>query len=209
MKVISVNIGNPCLVEWRGQQISTGIYKYPVNVPVFLGETDVESDHVIDRRYHGGIDKACYLYSADNYSFWKVKYPNLTWQWGMFGENLTVEGLDESFVRIGDQFCVGKAVVQVSQPRQPCFKLGIRLGNQASVDDFWNLPYPGVYLRILSPGFVQEGDHFELIKSNPDSLSVAEVFSLFRKNRFNTELIQKAVNDPFLAASCRKDLQKL
>jgi len=209
MKIVSTNIGKPATIEWRGQEIETGIYKYPVNSPIFLGKEDVVNDHVIDRRYHGGSDKACYLYSADHYSLWKSKYPNLDWQWGMFGENLTVIGLDESEIRIGDQLQVGDAVVQVSQPRQPCFKLGVRFGSQEAVSDFWELPYPGVYVRVLSEGNVKTGDEITLLKRDNDSLSVSQIFSIFGRNRENKDLIRKALAEPYLAASCRRDIEKL
>lgn len=209
MKIVSTNIAEPTVIEWRGQKVETGIYKYAVDSPIFLGKEDVVNDHVIDRRYHGGSDKACYLYSADHYSFWKSKYPNVDWQWGMFGENLTVIGLDESEIRIGDQLQVGDAVVQVSQPRQPCFKLGVRFGSQEAVSDFWELPYPGVYVRVLSEGSVKTGDEITLIKRDNDSLSVSQIFSIFRRNRENKELILNAIAEPYLAASCRRDIKKL
>lgn len=209
MQIVSTNIAEPTIIEWRGQKIETGIYKYAVDSPIFLGKEDVVNDHVIDRRYHGGADKACYLYSADHYSFWKSKYPDLDWQWGMFGENLTVSGLDESEIRIGDQLQIGDAVVQVSQPRQPCFKLGVRFENQKVVSDFWELPYPGVYVRILSQGSVKTGDEITLLKRADESLSVSQVFSIFSENRTNKDLISKAIAEPFLAASCRRDIEKL
>lgn len=209
MKIVSTNIAEPTTIEWRGQEVQTGIYKYPVDAPIFLGTEDVEKDHVLDRRYHGGVDKACYLYSADHYSFWKNKYPALLWEWGMFGENLTVAGLNESEIWIGDRFKIGDAEVQVSQPRQPCFKLGVRFGDQNVVDDFWQLPYPGIYLRVLLPGNVKVGDELVLTDRNTDSLSVSEVFSIFRMQRENADLMSKAINNPFLAESCRKDIRKI
>jgi MOSC domain-containing protein YiiM len=209
MKIVSTNIAEPTTIEWRGQELQTGIYKYPVEAPIFLGAEDVENDHVLDRRYHGGVDKACYLYSADHYSFWKNKYPAQLWQWGMFGENLTVAGLNESEIRIGDRFKIGEAEVQVSQPRQPCFKLGVRFGDQKVVDDFWMLPYPGIYVRVLQAGNVRVGDELVLIDRNTDSLPVSEVFSIFRLQRDNADLMRKAINDPFLAESCRKDIRKI
>lgn len=209
MKIVSTNIAEPTLIEWRGQKIETGIYKYSVDNPIFLGKEDVANDHVINRMYHGGVDKACYLYSADHYSFWKSKYPDLDWQWGMFGENLTVSGLDESEIRIGDQLQIGDAVVQVSQPRQPCFKLGVRFGNQKVVSDFWELPYSGVYVRVLSEGNVKSGDAITLLKRVDDSLSVSQVFSIFSRNREDKNLIRKAIAEPFLAVSCRRDIEKL
>jgi len=209
MQVISANIAQPTTIVWRDQEVLTGIYKYGVEKPIFLNAEDVDNDNVLDRRYHGGVDKACYLYSADHYPFWKLKYPELDWNWGMFGENLTVSGLDESTIRIGDRFQIGEAVVQVSQPRQPCFKLGVRFGDQKVVDDFWNLPYPGVYVRVLKPGHVSKDDQFTLLESNPDSLSVSRVFSIFRSKRTDIDLIHKAIAEPFLAQSCRKDIRKL
>ncbi|MHB9142861.1 MAG: MOSC domain-containing protein [Paludibacter sp.] len=209
MEIISTNIAEPIMIEWNGEQVQTGIYKYSVEAPIFLEPEDVVNDHVIDRRYHGGKDKACYLYSADHYPFWKTKYPDQDWRWGMFGENLTISGLDESEIRIGDRFRIGQAVVQVTQPRQPCFKLGVRFGDQSVVDDFWDSAFPGVYVRVLQAGAVRKGDEIRLIEGDPESLSVSQVFSIFRRNRDNTELIQKAIAEPFLAESCRKNIQKI
>ncbi|BBE20880.1 uncharacterized protein conserved in bacteria [Aquipluma nitroreducens] len=209
MKIISTNIAKPTTIEWQGQKVETGIYKYAVNNPIFLGFEDVVNDHVIDRRYHGGSDKACYLYSADHYPFWQNKYPNQDWKWGMFGENLTVSGLSESEIRIGDRFQIGGAVVQVTQPRQPCFKLGVRFGDQSVVSDFWTLPYPGVYVRVLLPGEVKTGDEIIRVESNPESLSVSQVFSIFHSKNENHELMQKAIAEPFIAASCRRNIEKL
>lgn len=209
MQIISTNIGEPATIEWRGQQVKTGIFKYGINSPIFLGQDDVVNDHVLDRRFHGGPDKACYLYSADHYPFWKTKYPDLDWQWGMFGENLTVQGLSESEICIGNIYQIGEAVVQVSQPRQPCFKLGIRFGDQIVVDDFWHSPFPGIYVRILQSGQVQKGDKFVLIDQNSDHLSVSQVFSIFRSSSLDREFIQKAINNQFLADSCRRDIQKI
>lgn len=209
MQIISTNIAEPATIEWRGQQVQTGIFKYSVERPILLGLENVENDHVIDRRFHGGVDKACYLYSSDHYPFWKSKYPDNDWQWGMFGENLTVNGLDESEIRIGDRFQIGEAEIQVTQPRQPCFKLGVRFGDQSVVEYFWKSSLSGVYVRVLQSGSVIKGDEIRLIERNPDSLSVSQIFSIFRSNRNNPELIQKAIAEPFLADSCRKDILKI
>lgn len=209
MIIKSTNIAEPTIIEWNGKQHLTGIYKKPVDSGIMLESEDVKGDHVIDRRYHGGIDKACYLYSADHYSFWKEKYPNQDWQWGMFGENLTVVGLDESVVRIGDEYKVGEAVVQVSQPRQPCYKLGVRFGTQDVVRDFWQSPFPGVYVRVLKPGMVKPNDEMKLISTDENAMNLSEVFSVFTSDRKNEALINRAISQDFLAESCRKDITKL
>ena len=107
MKIISVNIGKSRKVQWRNKAIETGIFKFPVDHGIELGKEDVVDDDVVDRRYHGGIDKAVYLYSADHYAFWKNKYPDLEWDYGMFGENITLSGLNEKEIQIGDIFQIG------------------------------------------------------------------------------------------------------
>lgn len=125
MEIVSTNLGQKRIIEYNGQEVFTGMYKYPVKEPLSLEKTDVKGDDVIDRKYHGGIDKACYLYSSTHYDFWKTRYPNLNWVWGMFGENLSISNLDEANVLIGDIYQIGTAKVQVTQPRQPCYKLAI------------------------------------------------------------------------------------
>jgi MOSC domain-containing protein YiiM len=207
MKIISTNIGEPKTIEWNGKMVQTGIYKYPVEKPIFLGLEDVENDHVIDRRYHGGVDKACYLYSADHYSYWKKFYPDLKMPWGMFGENLTVEGLHEAEINIGDIFKIGEAVVQATQPRQPCYKLGIRFGDQKMVKQFVDSGFAGVYVRVLEKGFVRTGDEMFLVEKKV-SLSVMNVFELLYSPTFRKEAVGQAVNDVFIAESCRNDLLK-
>lgn len=209
MIIKSTNIAEPAVIEWNGKQHTTGIYKKPVDDGILLESEDVKGDHVIDRRYHGGTDKACYLYSADHYSFWKKKYPEPDWLWGMFGENLTVSGLDESMVRIGNEYKIGEAFVQVSQPRQPCFKLGVRFGTQNIVKDFWESAFPGVYVRVIQSGLVKAGDEMIILKNDPNALSVAEVFSAFTTNRKNKDFIEKAIAQEYLANSCKHDLEKL
>jgi len=208
MKVISTNIGKAVEIEWQGKKELSGLYKYPVDEPIFLGKEDVDRDDVMDRKYHGGLEKACYLYSKDHYHWWKTRYPEADWEFGFFGENLTVEGIDESQIRIGDVFRLGEAVVQVTQPRQPCYKLGIRAGNSKIVGDFWDSSYPGVYVRVLHEGAVKTGDPMELVEAATENMTLAEVFSLFTHERTNIEKLRRAVAIPEMAASCRKDLNK-
>lgn len=209
MKIVSVNIGKPKIIEWRGKKVQTGIYKYSVNGSIYLGSEDVKGDNVIDRRYHGGVDKACYSYSADHYKYWQKYYPDLEMLWGMFGENLTVDRLHESEINIGDTFKIGKVVIQTTQPRQPCFKLGVRFGTQKIIRQFIDSGFPGIYFRVLQKGEVKTGDEIVLIDKK-NSLSIQKVFELIYTSDFEEEKenFEKAINDPFIAESCRKDLLK-
>lgn len=190
MHIISTNIGEPTTFLWNGKEEKTGIFKYPVSEALFLGKTDVEKDTVIDRKHHAGINKACFIFSADEYPFWKKEYPNLDWDWGMFGENLTVEGLDESIVRIGDIYKIGEAVVQVSQPREPCYKLGIRFKDQKILKKYIEHGRPGTYVRILQEGEVKKGDAMQLTQRSKNSLTVSQFFHLLFAKKKSTDILQ-------------------
>ena len=207
MKIVSTNTGTPVTFSWKDREVSTGLFKYPVSTPIFLEKEDVVNDHVIDRRYHGGVDKACYLYSAEHYNHWQSLYPKMEMQFGMFGENLTVEGLQENKINIGDVFKIGNTIVQVTQPRQPCFKLEFRFGNSPIIRQFVESGFPGVYLRVLNPGEVKTGDEMELIERK-ESLSVRMVFELLYADKFQKEAVELIVKEPSLSESCRRDLLK-
>ncbi|WP_321375894.1 MOSC domain-containing protein [uncultured Draconibacterium sp.] len=206
MKIISTNIAKPRIIVWKGKEVPTGLYKFSVDKGIFLEKEDVKHDNVMDRRFHGGIDKACYLYSADHYEFWQKRYPDLEMPWGMFGENLTVAGLNEKETNIGDTYKIGEAVVQVTQPRQPCFKLQFRFTNNEIVRQFVDSGFSGVYVRVLQSGHVNPGDTMELMEKK-QSLSIHEVFSLLYTDDFDQKVI-KAINDPLIAESCKRDLTK-
>lgn len=210
MQVISTNIAEPKTILWRGKKVQTGIYKKPVAVPIHLDKEDVKGDHVIDRRYHGGIDKACYIYALNHYPYWKEKYPDLDWEYGMFGENLTVKGFDEHKVRIGSIYKIGTATVQISRPRQPCYKLGVRFGTQKILKEFIDTLLSGVYLRIVEAGKVQIDDVFELIEENQNGISVAQLNTLifhFDKEK-HTDLLESALQDPLVSDSDKKYFAK-
>ncbi len=193
MNVVSVNTGSERVVIWRGKEVNTGIFKYSTDQPIFLGKTDVAADAVVDRKHHGGIDKAVYAYSVDHYAFWKARYSDLDWNYGMFGENLTIEGLDESLIRIGSRYKVGTAEVEVSQPRQPCFKLGLRFGSQTVLKEFIDQPYPGVYFRVINVGAVKRGDRLELIQEEKEAPSIADVFRVYYHGSQDQTLIERIV----------------
>jgi MOSC domain-containing protein YiiM len=206
MKIVSTNIGSPVTVVKNRKKVQTGIYKKSVNQPISLGFTDVVGDAVMDRESHGGINKACYLYSADHYPFWQKKFPELEWAPGMFGENLTVEGLDEAAIMIGDVYEVGTAVVQISEPRRPCSILGIKFGTQKIVKAFQNSTFPGVYVRVLKEGNVKTGDQF-ILKERTEELSTIEVYSLFSSNKNNLALAKKALATTTLSSACKAEIK--
>ena len=205
MKITSTNIAKPKTIIWRKKEVVTGIYKTPTNAPIFLGKSDVKDDEVTDRKYHGGEFKACYLFSEDYYGYWKNLYPNLEWNWGMFGENLTVSGLDETQIFVGDIYKVGEAKVQITQPREPCFKLGAKFGNQNILRKFIAHGHPGTYIRVLEEGFVKPGDTFTLIERPENSLTTAQLYHLiFAKNK-DKDLLNRAAKSDALPEHARKE----
>lgn len=208
MKIISTNIGNPTTFLWNGKHEKTGIYKYPTSESLFLGKTDVDKDTVIDRKHHAGEHKACYLFSSDYYGYWKNLYPQLNWDWGMFGENLTIEGMDESKIRIGDVYKIGAALVQVSQPREPCYKLGIRFGNQEILKQFIDYGHPGTYVRILVEGHVKKGDVLELMEKSKNKLTIKKYYGLLYSKEKDIDIVKLAYNNQALPDYKRKRLKK-
>jgi len=190
MKVMATNIGLPTTVVWNGAEEQTGIFKYPVKEGLFLGKNDVKDDTVVDRVHHGGINKACYLFSADYYPYWKERYPDHDWDWGMFGENLTIMGMDEAQIRIGSIYRIGGATLQVSQPREPCYKLGIRFGTQTILKEFIQHNHPGTYVKILEEGRVLAGDLVELLEESKNSLTVQQFYKLMFQKEKSKETLE-------------------
>lgn len=177
MKIVSLNIGKRSEIQWKGKTYTTGIFKSKVEGPLFLDLEDVENDVVIDRKHHGGIEQAVYAYGYNHYAYWRSLYPSLQLDYGFMGENLTVSELEETEIHVGDIYKLGNAVVQVTKPRQPCFKLGIRFNDQSIVKQFWNTTKSGVYFRILKTGKIATGDEFVLIEKSTNSPSIADVFT--------------------------------
>lgn len=208
MKIISTNIAKPTTINWDGHKVTTGIYKTPTNNPIYLGTEAVKDDEVSDRMVHGGEFKACYLFSEVHYQYWKYLYPNLDWNWGMFGENLTVSELDETQIYIGDIYKIGDALVQVTQPREPCFKFGVKFGSQSVLKQFIEHGFSGTYIRVLEEGLVKTGDTFKLIEHQENSLTTAQFFNLlFAKNK-NQYLLEKAIRNDALPQSKRDKLKQ-
>lgn len=208
MKIISTNIGEPTSITWNGQQTTTGIFKKPVDEPITLETESVVKDNISDRKVHGGIYKACYLFSSDHYPYWKEKYPHLDWNWGMFGENLTVEGMDEAELKIGSIYKLGSALVQISQPREPCFKLGIKFGTQDILKEFIDHGYPGTYVRILEVGDVKIGDVMELKEESENTLTTKQFYELLFSRKKDKAIVEMALKNEALPAYKRERLKR-
>ena len=183
MKIISTNIGERKEINWKGKLVTTGIFKYSVDSPIFLDVETVGEDTICDREHHGGIDQAVYGYSLKHYEYWKEIYPDLDWQFGMFGENLTVDDLEETEIHVGDTYKVGECIIEVTKPRQPCMKLGVRFNDMKIVKKFWNTSMSGVYFKILQTGTVKAGDEFELIKKYPENPTMADLYEAKRAKK--------------------------
>jgi MOSC domain-containing protein YiiM len=207
MQIISTNIAKPTTIDWNGQEVVTGIFKTPTNEPVFLGKETVRNDEVTDRKHHGGEFKACYMFSAEQYPYWKKLYPHLNWQFGMLGENLTISGFNESQIMIGSIYKIGNALVQITQPREPCFKFGVKFGTQEVLKQFIDYGYPGTYLRVLEEGFVKTGDTFKLIESAKGSLTIYDFFNLLFSKDKDQKLLKIAIENEAIPLKKRLQLK--
>ena len=173
MKLVSVNVGLPREVIWKGKTVTTGIFKTAVKGPIELRRHNLEGDKQADLSVHGGPTKAAYVYPLQHYEYWREELPELDYSWGNFGENFTIDGIDEESVYVGDEFRIGSAQVVVTEPRMPCFKLGIRFGRADMVKRFLSSQRTGFYFGVVEAGPVQAGDELELLKKHPDQLLVA------------------------------------
>ena len=208
MEVIATNIAVPKKIIWNNKEVGTGIYKRPVQIPIVLENEVVAGDIVADRKVHGGIYKACYLFSADHYPYWKQKYPQLDWDWGMFGENLTVKGLDESDIRIGNVYKLGSALVQITLPREPCYKLGVKFGTQDILKQFIDHGFPGTYVKILEVGQVKVGDTLELQEESQNPLTIQQFYQLLYAKTKDASIVKLAVENEALPLYKRERLKK-
>jgi MOSC domain-containing protein YiiM len=176
MKIVATCLGDRKEIEWKGETVTTGIFKYPVSRPIFLDKEDVKGDAICNRKNHGGILQAIYGYSLKHYDFFKPNYPDLNWELGIFGENLTIDDIDERNIHVGDTFKVGEAILEATLQRNPCYKLGIRFNDMKIVKQFWKTTMCGVYFKVVQTGFVKAGDEFEQIKSCPNNPTIADLY---------------------------------
>ena len=209
MKLLSVNVAQPKEVSHNGKRIKTGIFKEPVAGQTMMRRLNLDGDGQGDLRVHGGIHKAVYVYPVEHYDYWKRELGRDNLTYGQFGENLTVEGLLEEAVHIGDIFRIGEALVEVSQPRVPCFKLGIKMGNPQIVKPFLASKRVGFYVRVLEEGEVGAGDAIERAKVGEGQMTVKEIVHLRHFDSTNTEAAEKAANLPALTPSWRDSFKEI
>lgn len=203
MKIISLNVSRPCLVVWNGQTVSTGIYKTPVEGRVMLRTLNLDGDRQADLSVHGGPSKAAYVYPAEHYAFWREVLPGTKLPWGMFGENFTTEGLDEATVNIGDRFRLGAAEVTVTEPRMPCYKLGIKFGRTDIIKRFLASGRTGFYFSVQREGEVGAGDEIELIGRDEKNITVADITRLYVRDKGDVETMRRALAVEALPESWR------
>jgi MOSC domain-containing protein YiiM len=207
MRILSVNVGLPREVAKGNDLVRTGIFKAPIPGRVLLRRLNLAGDAQADLSVHGGPDKAVYAYPIENYAYWREQLPGRELPFGIFGENLTLEGLRDDAVHIGDELRLGSARLVVTQPRLPCFKLGIRFGDPEIVARFLASNRPGFYLAVLQEGEVGAGDLVDVVHEDDNRLTVTELFRVMIHDKSNREVMQRALRVRHLADVLRKKFE--
>ncbi|MBC8122553.1 MAG: MOSC domain-containing protein [Gemmatimonadaceae bacterium] len=207
MKLISVCVGLPRQVSWKGKFVTTSIFKSPVSERVMLRSLNLDGDLQADLTVHGGAEKAVYAYPIEHYAYWRQELPGEELPCGAFGENLTIEGLSETTVNIGDRFRIGTAEVMVTQPRFPCFKLNLKFGRDDMVKRFLSSRLSGIYFSVVQEGEVGVGDAIELMNRDQNNVTVADIVQIYVREA-SDDLLRRAVQVPALAASLRTYFQQ-
>jgi MOSC domain-containing protein YiiM len=208
MKVISVNVGLPRTVLWKGEAVITGIFKEPVAGPVPLRQHNLAGDRQADLSAHGGPAKAVYAYPSEHYEYWQAEFPGMILPWGMFGENLTTLGFSEESVCIGDRLRIGTAEVVVTQPRFPCYKLALKFGREELVNRFLASGRSGFYLAVVQEGEVQAGEAVEVVHRDGRRVRVADIVRLHRDGGRDLDLLERAASVEALPASWRERFRR-
>jgi len=207
LKVLSTNIGRCETLHWKGKTYESGINKRQVKEGIFLTSLGVKDDHISETKVHGGKEMACYLFSHEHYPHWKLQYPDLVWEYGMFGENLTLEQFNEKEVCIGDVYKLGETLIQISEVRMPCYKLGIKFGNQGIIKEFIDYGVSGAYLRVLQDGIVKEGDTLKLHQKSKDQISIWDVNQMIYGHA-SKQMLQQSLKSNELNENIKRKLRK-
>jgi MOSC domain-containing protein YiiM len=204
MKIVSINAGLPRKFIWKDREVVTAIFKSPIEVPTMLRRLNLDGDRQADLENHGGRSKAVYAYPAAHYAAWRAELPGVELAPGMFGENFTVEGLQEDEACIGDQFRFGQATLTVTQPRIPCYKLALRFDRDDMAKRFLQSNRSGVYFQVLEEGFVAVGDAVERIKQDEERISVLEINRAFAHIHAHLPFVRRLVLHPLLPHGLRE-----
>lgn len=208
LSVVSLNVGLPRSVRWKNRTVVTGIFKEPVAEPVLARRLNLDGDRQADLTVHGGAEKAIYDYPAEHYVLWQQELGETILPWGAFGENLTTSGLTEEGVYIGQRFRLGEAILVVTQPRQPCYKLGVKFGRDDIVRRFAQSRRTGWYFAVQREGVITAGDQIVPLDQPHDSLSVAAVADLLFEKKPNVDYLRIAATLPSLAEGLRRYFQE-
>ena len=213
MRLVSVNIGHPREVIYKGKTVTTGIFKEPVAGRIRLRTLNLDGDRQADLSVHGGLSKAAYAYPIEHYEYWREQLPGVDLPWGMFGENFTTEGLREDSVNIGDRFRIGSAEVMVTEPRLPCYKLAAKFGRDDIIKRFLHSGRTGFYFAVMQEGEVGTGDGIELVSRDEHSVTVADITRLYVREKDDVGTLRRAVQVTALPESWRvyfgKRIEKL
>jgi MOSC domain-containing protein YiiM len=193
VKLLSLNVARPRLVVYRGETINTGIFKKPVSGRIALRALNLDGDQQADLTVHGGPYKAVYAYPSEHYEYWQRQLPGMDLPWGMFGENFTTEDLTEDELHVGDHFRIGSSTVMVRQPRMPCYKLEAKFQRDDMIERFLRSGRSGFYFSVEQEGEVGVGDSFGLVSQNQAGITIAEMNRLFVREKYNQDLLQKAI----------------
>jgi MOSC domain-containing protein YiiM len=193
MRLVSVNVGLPRAVPWKQRTVLTAIFKEPVAGRVRVHAFNLDGDRQADLSVHGGPYKAIYAYPAEHYDFWRRELPGMDLPWGMFGENFTTEGLLEASVNVGDRFRVGSAEVRATEPRMPCYKLGVRFGRDDILKRFLTSGRSGIYFAVVREGEVGAGDAIEPIHREANGVAIADIVRVYARDRNDVETLRRAV----------------
>jgi MOSC domain-containing protein YiiM len=207
MQVLSVNVGMPRRVETPQGDVLTSIFKEPVEDRRRVQRHNIEGDRQSDLTVHGGPNKAIYCYPSEHYAYWKAQLPDAGLAYANFGENLTTEGLLEQNVRIGDRYRIGSAVLRVTQPRMPCFKLNLRFDRYDMVKRFWKSGLSGIYFSIVEEGDLAHGDEIDKVAEGPEDVSISDVVRLYKGEDTRADLFERAMRAP-IAGSWKQEIQE-
>lgn len=207
MKVLSVNVGTPKQYDWMGQAVTTSIFKSPVEGEVRVKTLDLDGDEQSDLTVHGGVHKAVYVYPHEHYAYWMERGIKPL-KMGNFGENLTIEGLLEGDIHIGDELEIGSARFAVTQPRLPCYKLQVRFNRPEMTKIFWNSRRFGFYLKVVREGSLAANAPISIVQRDSNTVSVADLIALYTGDRPDLDVLRRVIKVEALPESWREDLQQ-